>query len=233
MQTRQVERPVPSFGNITPKISMRRNYLADNLKQKADELVQQRLARERRKHTTDITMEKLTLNKCETTDNSFDGTEMSAAQKGVIYKKFKRPHKESMAKPLTTDSEDESPYSRKHSPNKYYKDIRVSENMSRLIDDKRSTIKEQIEDEEEFTGSSLNVSQNLHIIRASKKCKHKKRESTPSNKTPNKESEPHSRGSLRKYSDQNFYKSESTPPPIRVEEKPRKYTDNMLEKKGF
>ena len=50
----------------------------------------------------------------------------------------------------------------------FYNDWRVNENISRLIDEKRSTIKEQAEDEEEFTGNSINISGNLQLIRSSK-----------------------------------------------------------------
>ena len=82
--------------------------------------------------------------------------------------KVKRYHKGSVAKPLNEDSDDESSSLKKFPSLKFYNDWRVSDNVSRLIDDRRSTIKEQIEDEEEFTGSSLNISGNLHLIRSSK-----------------------------------------------------------------
>lgn len=221
MHARGISNQQQIYKSVTPKMGLRRNYLADNLKLKAEELIQRRVDRERRKNTEDINLEKLVPAK---NDHTYETEEAEDNPFSYSMKKIHRPHKESMAKPLTEDSEDESPYSRKNSPNKYYKDMRVSENISRLMDDKRSTIKEQIEDEEEFTGSSLNISGNLHFIHASKKCK-KQRESGASNASPQKDSEPHSMTSKRKYSDPN-YKSDSTPP-INVGEKPRKFTDNF------
>ena len=58
----------------------------------------------------------------------------------------------------------------------FYKDGYQSE-ISRFIDDKRSTIKEQMEEEEEFTGSSMNMSTTLGKLKAPKKCKNKKKKS--------------------------------------------------------
>lgn len=167
MQARKIQNN-QMFKASTPKMTLRRNYLADNLKLKAEELIQRRINKERRKNTEDYQIEKLTVNKNPDSAESEDleANPVTLPDKTMI--KLKRHHKESMAKPLGDDSEDESPMSRKRSPSKYYKDMRVSENISRLMDDKRSTIKEQVEDEEEFTGSSLNISGNLHFIRSSK-----------------------------------------------------------------
>ena len=202
--------------------------MADNLKLKAEELIQRRVNKERRKHTEDFKLEKLTINKC---DDSDESQENPTTQPDIqpSYKK-KAMHKESMAKPLGDDSEDESAISRKCSPNKYYKDMRVSDNISRLMDEKRSTIKEQIEDEEEFTGSSLNISQTLQFIRSSKHC-NKQRGSIASKTSPNKESEPCSKTSKRKNSDP-YFKCESNPT-IDLAEKPRKFTDTFKEIDGF
>lgn len=167
MQSRKIQK-TPMYKASTPKMTLRRNYMADNLKLKAEELIQRRINKERRKNTEDYQIEKLTINKNPDSAESEDleANPVTLPDKTMI--KLKRHHKESMAKPLGDDSEDESPISRKRSPSKYYKDMRVSENISRLMDDKRSTIKEQVEDEEEFTGSSLNISGNLHFIRGSK-----------------------------------------------------------------
>lgn len=209
-------------------MSLRRNYLADNLKQKAEELIQKRVDRERRKNTEDYKLEKLVLKDNQTfetegnEDNNFGHTSRAI-------KKF-RHHKESMAKPLNDDSEDESPISKRHSPTKYYKDMRVSENISRLMDDKRSTIKEQIEDEEEFTGSSLNISGNLKFIHATKNCK-RQRDSKTSKASPNNDSDQMNVTSKRKNSDP--YKKGDSTPPINIGEKPRKFTDNFHEMKSM
>ena len=88
--------------------------------------------------------------------------------------KFKTHHKESYAKPLN-DSEDDdiSPISRKPH-NIFYKDGYQSE-VSRFMDDKRSTIKEQLGEEEEFTGSSINMSVQRNAHKKHKKCKNKKK----------------------------------------------------------
>lgn len=94
-------------------------------------------------------------------------------------RKMRKPHKESMAKPLN-DSEDDdiSPNSRNRK-NPFYKDGYQSE-VSRFIDEKRSTIKEQMEEEEEFTGSSMNMSTKFGGLKVQassqpkKKCKKKK-----------------------------------------------------------
>jgi hypothetical protein len=186
LQLRKIQDKPSVYKSITPKIALRRNYMADNLKQKAEELIMKRVNRERRKNTEDFKLEKLTLHK---QDDSDECEENPVTQPDKPPMKYKRPHKESMAKPLGEDSDDDSPGSRRWSPKKYYKDMRVSENMSRLIDEKRSTIKEQIEDEEEFTGSSLNISGNLQFIKAGKKCK-LHRGSNTSKTSPHKESEP-------------------------------------------
>lgn len=144
--------------------------MADNLKLKAEELVQRRVNREMRKHTEDLTLEKLVANR--ENDEEYDSdTEDRATPSNIVnIKKLYRHHKQSVSRPLPEDSEDEAtPMSMKMSPGKSPRDIRVSDNVSRLMDDKRSTIKEQVEDEEEFTGSSLNISGNLHFISGGKK----------------------------------------------------------------
>ena len=178
------------YKNIVPKMTLTRTYMADNLKLKAEELVQRRVDRERRKHTEDFQLEKLVANKDE--NGSESDTELNATPSNFSVKKKRMEHKDSVAKPLTEDSEDDaSPMTKRRSPTKFQNTFRVSDNVSRLMDDKRSTIKEQVEDEEEFTGSSLNISGNLHFIRGSKHCK-------------NKESEPRSKSSKRKNSDNLF-----------------------------
>lgn len=194
--------------------------MADNLKMKAEELVQRRVNREMRKHTEDLTLEKLFEKKGEEDYDS--GDEKNITPRQIInIKKLYRHHKNSVAKPLTEDSEDDAtPMSMRRSPHKSPKDFRVSDNVSRLMDDKRSTIKEQVEDEEEFTGSSLNISGNLQFIKGSKRCKHK--DSEPRSKSSKKTS-------LRKNSDNIILSDQSTP--IGIFEKPRKYTENMMEVK--
>jgi hypothetical protein len=223
------------FKAINPKMALTRNMMGENLKLKAEELVQRRVDRERRKHTEDFQLEKLVVNKDNLSEES--ETEMTISQAPNNVRILRGHHKESVARPLTEDSEDESPIGKRktplgknRSPNKYYyNNFRVSENVSRLMDDKRSTIKEQVEDEEEFTGSSLNVSTNLNFIRASKQCKHK-RESETSKNSPYKDSEPMSKNSKRKNSD-NLMGEPASPMNILEGSHSRKriFTDNMYE----
>ena len=147
-------------------MTLTRTYMADNLKLKAEELVQRRVDRERRKRTEDFHLEKLVASKGEDGSGSENDIDTSPNHFSIL----KGKHKESDAKPLGEDSESNaSPMSKRRSPTKFQNTFRVSDNVSRLMDDKRSTIKEQVEDEEEFTGSSINISGNLHFIRGSKK----------------------------------------------------------------
>lgn len=190
--------------------------MADNLKLKAEELIQKRVDRERRKHTEDFQLEKLVANREENVTDEGTDRNVTPTNFGSI-RMIRGHHKDSVAKPLTEDSEDDtSPISRRRSPTKFQNNFRVSENVSRLMDDKRSTIKEQVEDEEEFTGSSLNISGNLQFIRSSKQCK-------------KKSSDYQSRSSKRKNSDNLICSDNATP--IGIYEKPRKYTDNLYESK--
>lgn len=132
---------------------MRRHLLADNLKLKAEEMVMRRLRNERRKNTEDFKLEKLNLEERKSCASE-EAKEESKSASGKAVTRAKRQHKGSMAKPLDEDDDDDSPMIRKYACAREG----LSENLSRLINDKRSTIKEQVEDEEEFTGSSLNLS---------------------------------------------------------------------------
>lgn len=156
-------------------MTLTRNYNAQNLKNKAEELVQRRVKRELRKHTEDLTLEKLVGQKENDEEYGSDAHHPHTPTNiGNIRKLYRHHHKNSVSKPLTEDSEEDGTFSgMMSSPQKSPKHFRVSENVSRLMDDKRSTIKEQVEDEEEFTGSSLNISGNLHFIQSSKRCKKK------------------------------------------------------------
>ena len=194
-------------------MTLTRTYMADNLKNKAKELVQRRVDRERRKNTEDFQLEKLVAYKDENESDSESELKYTPSHSFSIKKAIR--HKDSVAKPLYDSDDGTSSVSRNRSPVKYQNSFRVSDNVSRLMDDKRSTIKEQVEDEEEFTGSSLNISGNLHFIRgSSKKCK-------------KKDSEPHSKSSRRKNSD-NLFCSDNASPILKVE-RPRKFTDNIYE----
>lgn len=224
--TRKLNRPAPVFKNMVPVMQLTRKYQADNLKLKAEELIQRRVMKERRKNTEDIQLEKLVANN-KNNNSSGDETENNITYDNISPKKTMVRHKESIARPLNDESEDESTTNRWNSPSKNYHNSRVSENISRLMDEKRSTIKEQVEDEEEFTGSSLNVSQNLHFIRSSGNCKKKEKDSLTSK---NKESEPQSKTtSKRKNSD--YVMSLEATSPIDPIEKPRKFTDNLMSSK--
>lgn len=146
-------------------MTLTRNYNAQNLKMKAEELIQRRVNREMRKHTEDLTLEKLVAQREHEEEYSSD-TDLGVSPNDIInIKRLYRHHKNSVSKRLNDDSEDGAA----GSPNKSPKHFRISDNLSRLMDDKRSTIKEQVEDEEEFTGSSLNISGNLHFIQSSKR----------------------------------------------------------------
>jgi len=127
-------------------------------------------------------------------------------------------HKGSIAKPLDGDSEDALSY-RRYSAEK----IEFHDGLSRFIGDKRSTIKEQTEDEEEFTGSSIHVSGNLQMLRSSNLMN--KRESRSTVGGGMEDSEPHTKNSKRKYSDPNF--GSGCSPSMKVNEsKPRKFTED-------
>lgn len=158
-----------------------------------------RIRNERRKNTEDYRLEKLILEKTENSHESEEEKDIKMSPENKITT-IKRYHKGSVSKPLIEDSEDESPTPKKILNSLFYNDCRVSENVSRLIDEKRSTIKEQAEDEEEFTGSSLNISGNFHLIRSSKNFTNK-RESRSTVGGQVEDSERCSKNSKRKYSD--------------------------------
>ena len=145
--------------------------------------------------------------------------------------KVKRPHKESVAKPLYEDSDDESPSSKKFWSGKVYLDGKFNDAMSKLIDDKRSTIKEQIEDEENFTGSSLNVSENLHLIGISKFILNKS-DSKPEKPTFNQQDEEKPAKSLRKFSN-HLYDNDKRESMKIQEKKIRKFTENVDDSSFF
>jgi len=155
------------------------------------------------------------------TYESDDVTENIFHQNDKTRTKIRSHHKDSVAKPLNFESEDDdkSPNS-KSRHNMFYKDGYQSE-VSRYIDDKRSTIKEQMEEEEEFTGSSLNVSGNLNFSKGSKMCKHKrdKKSSREIERTNTKNDH------QRKLSELNSNPEFESP--VNVLIKHRKFTDNV------
>lgn len=152
-----------------PKLSLTKNFNTGNLMDKANQLIQMRVNREMRKNTEDLTLEKLEANKDNDTDSETEAYFNITPSHLEAMRKFRGHHKESVARPLPDDSEDDAtPNRKRYSPGKKSHHFRVSDNISRLMDDKRSTIKEQVEDEEEFTGSSLNISGTLHFVHGSK-----------------------------------------------------------------
>lgn len=205
------------FRVAAAKLALTRTYKADHLKVKAEELVMKRMQNELRKNTDDCHLVKLNL---EQEDCNFESDENNSHNLSV--KKIKRPHKESFAKPLFNEEDDESPLNKRLS-SKWGNDCKFNDNISRLMDEKRSTIKEQIEDEEEFTGSSQNFGDNLHKITLNIL---NKRDSKPSRGSQKEGSEENNRISLRKFSDQLFSNEKCEAIKV-IEKKQRKLTENI------
>ena len=227
LHARKIENQVSSHKSSTPKFNSRRDIMASNLKFKAEELMMKRTYKEQRKKTEDIIANRqmLRIEESNANDESDDDIQNNMLNSDKKIYKSKRPHKESVAKPLNEDSDDESPNSKKFYSGKVFNEVKINDAMSRLIDDKRSTIKEQIEDEENFTGSSLNVSEHLHLVGMSKLILNKS-DSKPESNENNEQGEEKPLKALRKFSD-NLHgdgKCES----MKIQEKKnRKYTENV------
>ena len=121
LHSRPIEKnQVQIYKGFSPKIALRRNYLAENLKLKAEELAMKRIRNERRKNTEDYKLEKLILDK---TENSNDSEEEKEGLDSTSSKRFTkhRKHKGSISKPLYGDDEQESP-SRRMQNSSFYND---------------------------------------------------------------------------------------------------------------
>ena len=108
MYTRAFEHPhVQMFKAFSPKIGVRRNYLAENLKHKAEELAMRRINNERRKNTNDYQLDKLIKEETEISDS--DDDKLYNATNAAKDRLRNRKHKGSISKPLDEDYDERSP----------------------------------------------------------------------------------------------------------------------------
>lgn len=103
--------------------------------------------------------------------------------------------------------------------------------MSKLIDDKRSTIKEQIEDEENLTGSNVSESQNSHLIGINKFILNNS-DLKPDRAEFNQHDDEKNAKSHRKYSN-HFYGDDKSGSMKVQEKKVRKFTENIDDSSFF